>query len=201
MMAQTGEATQRVLDILYEKQAKAVFFVIGKNVEREPGLARRIVRQGHLLGNHSYSAGYTLAFQSRERIREDLARTNQIIQQTTQTKPIFFRPPNGIMTDALEAACQDLGLIPVGLHIFVNDSFSRQKNRTARRVLRQLKGGTLILVLHDGFGTRPTPSRQVTAEALALILDEAKRRGYRWGDPAELSGALSAFAEDHGFAR
>jgi peptidoglycan/xylan/chitin deacetylase (PgdA/CDA1 family) len=50
----TAGATDRVLDLLAELNVKAAFFLIGRNVEREPDLARRIVADGHLVGNHTY---------------------------------------------------------------------------------------------------------------------------------------------------
>lgn len=57
--------TEQILDILSRHGAKAVFFVCGKNAERHPELVRRIVADGHALGNHSYSHSFRMAFSSK----------------------------------------------------------------------------------------------------------------------------------------
>ena len=182
-----GVATTKVLEVLQRYQIQATFFLIGKNVERDPALAHRIVQEGHLVGNHSYGHENLLAFQSAKRIRENLERTNQLIRDATGVRPRYFRPPNGLMTTRLQQVCHELGLTPVGVHIFVNDSFSTDPARIATRVLRQLQRGAAILVLHDGFGTWQAPSRRVAAQALEQLIVELNREGYRWVSPDRFS--------------
>jgi peptidoglycan/xylan/chitin deacetylase (PgdA/CDA1 family) len=174
-------ATTKVLDVLKKYNIKATFFVIGKNVEREPELARRIVNEGHLIENHSYGNGYLLAFQSLEKIKEDLKKTNRIISETTGQHPKYFRPPNGLITQSLQKACADLNLTPVGIHIYVNDSFINNAGSIARKVLSKTRGDDYIVVLHDSFGTSQKPSRAVIADALEIIIPELNKQGYRWG--------------------
>jgi peptidoglycan/xylan/chitin deacetylase (PgdA/CDA1 family) len=92
-----GEATMRVLDVLARHGVRATFFLVGRNVEREPALARRIVAEGHAVGNHSYRHETFLAFASTRRMRRSLERTNQALLAATGTTPRYFRPPNGLL--------------------------------------------------------------------------------------------------------
>ena len=181
-----GMATTRVLEILRRYHIQATFFLIGKNVEREPALARRIVQEGHLVGNHSYGHENLLAFQSAKRIRANLERTNHLIQDATGVSPRYFRPPNGLMTARLQQVCNELGLTPIGVHIFVNDSFTTNATRIAKRVLRRIHGGASIIVLHDGLGILQAPSRAVVADALEKIIPELTRQGYQWVTPEQM---------------
>lgn len=182
-----GVATTRVLEILRQHHIQATFFLIGKNVERDPALARRIVQEGHLVGNHSYGHENLLAFQSIQRIRHNLERTNQLIQDATGVSPRYFRPPNGLMTPRLQQVCNELGLTPVGVHIFVNDSFMTNPRHIATKVLRRIQGGAYIVVLHDGLGTLNAPSRTIVAEALENLIPELSKGGYHWATPEHIS--------------
>ena len=186
-----GVATTRVLEVLRRYHIQATFFLIGKNVERDPALARRIVQEGHLVGNHSYGHENLLAFQSAKHIRENLERTNHLIRDATGVSPHYFRPPNGLMTARLQQVCNELGLTPVGVHIFVNDSFMANPQRIATKVLRRIRGGTYIVVLHDGLGTMNAPSRTIIAEALERLIPELTKQGYRWMTPERILKEVS----------
>jgi len=182
-----GKATSQVLDVLQRYQVQATFFLIGRNVERDPALAARIVREGHLVGNHSYGQKRLLAFRSFDCIQHDLAKTTELIVQATGTRPRYFRPPYGLMTARMQQVCVELGLFPLGVHVFVNDSFITDPTRIARSVLRSIQGGAYIVVLHDGFGTVDAPSRIVVAKALEYIIPELNRQGYRWVNPKHMT--------------
>jgi peptidoglycan/xylan/chitin deacetylase (PgdA/CDA1 family) len=182
-----GIATIRVLEILRQHQIQATFFLIGKNIERNPVIARRIADEGHFIGNHSYGHENLLAFQSTGQITENLEKTNQLIIEITGHHPRYFRPPKGIMTTRLQQACEGLGMIPIGVHIFVNDSFLKNPAHIAKHILNKIKGGVSVIVLHDGFGTRNDPSRIVVTEALKLMICNLNNQGYRWGTLEDIS--------------
>ena len=86
--------TAQVLDILREQQVPATFFVCGENVEEHPDLLRRIVAEGHEIGNHTYSHLFVY-FKSRRRIAEEIDRTQAIIEKVVGFRPSLFRPPYG----------------------------------------------------------------------------------------------------------
>ncbi len=82
------EGTPRILDILAKYDAKATFFCLGRQVEKYPTLFERILKEGHAVGNHTYSHlnGWTTA---NEKYFEDIERANEIIGSK------LFRPPYG----------------------------------------------------------------------------------------------------------
>ncbi len=172
--------TEEVLDVLEKHQVKATFFVIGKNVERYPRIAKRILDEGHEIGNHSYSTGHFLAFQSSKTVKKNLVQTNQVIFKHTNYTPKYFRPPNGLMTDRIDKVATELNLLPVGVNIFIFDNIKNNARKIAEQILSQIKDGPLIIVLHDGFGTRKDSSRKVVAEALNIIIPRAKEDGYNF---------------------
>ncbi|MGL4758383.1 MAG: glycosyltransferase [Patescibacteria group bacterium] len=86
------DATIKILEVLRKENVKAVFFAVGQNVELYPEIARRIVQEGHEIGNHSYS--HRKLYTSSDKIIEDeIKKTNIIIEQVTGVKPRFFRVP------------------------------------------------------------------------------------------------------------
>src|ERR1700744_1190221 len=84
--------TPQLLDILAAHNVRATFFIVGQFAQAEPALARRIVEEGHLIGNHSWSHP-NLAQISASRIREELRRTHETLQQIISKPVCFFRPP------------------------------------------------------------------------------------------------------------
>jgi len=169
--------TERVLDILREHNVPATFFVCGKNVEEHPDLLRRIVAEGHEVGNHTYSHLY-LFFKSRRRMAEEIDRTQAIIERIAGFRPQIFRPPYG---------ARWFGLIPTllerGMHLILWSAAGYDWKKNVRGItqaaLRGLKPGAIIL-LHDGRETRSAAEidRSRTVLALPGIINGARRQGY-----------------------
>ena len=91
------EITPKVLDLLDEHGAKAVFFVIGAHAEKEPELVREIHRRGHCIGNHTYShlndyrdGGYSI-----KQYVGEIVRCQQLIREISGAETSLFRPPRG----------------------------------------------------------------------------------------------------------
>jgi peptidoglycan/xylan/chitin deacetylase (PgdA/CDA1 family) len=169
--------TERILDILHEHQVPATFFVCGKNVERYPDLLRRMAAEGHAIGNHTYSHLFVY-FKSRKRLAEEIDYTQDIIETVIGTRPILFRPPYG---------ARWFGLIPIlkkrHMHLVqwsaTGYDWRKGTPGIVESTVRELAPGAVIL-LHDGRNTRPRDQidRSATVEALPLIIDEARQRGY-----------------------
>jgi len=83
--------TPQVFDVLDRHRVKATFFLMGRNVERYPDVAREVVGRGHEVGNHSYSHP-KLLMMSPARVREEIARTDDLIRGLGVSAPIHFRP-------------------------------------------------------------------------------------------------------------
>lgn len=155
------EFTPRILDILSEKQVKATFFVIGKKVEKYPELVRRMHDEGHIVANHSYSHHYLIALFSTARLTRDLKRCNDVISQTIDRTPAFFRPPFGVTNPRYAAAIKGNRLSSIGWSLRSLDTRAASKYALIDAVISKLKRGDIIL-LHDRLA--------VTTEALPDII-------------------------------
>ena len=169
--------TEQILDILREHQVPATFFVCGRNVEKHPDLLRRIVAEGHEVGNHTYSHPFVF-FKSRRRIAEEIDRTQAIIEKVAGIHPNIFRPPYG---------ARWFGLIPTllerDMHLVLWSAagydWKKDVQGITKSALRELKPGA-VLLLHDGRETRPAAEvdRSRTVLALPAIIAGARHRGY-----------------------
>jgi len=146
--------TPRLLDVLAGHGVRATFFMLGLHAEAEPELARRIAGAGHLIGNHSWGHP-NLAVTPASRIREELARTKDALEQITGTPVKYFRPPFGARRPAVFRAARTLGLVPVLWNAMTSDwsdpSADAIVHRLASRIDRlERRGWAANIVLHDG---------------------------------------------------
>ena len=166
--------TEQILDTLNRYGVKATFFMIGRQVERYPRIARRVADSGHKIGNHSYSHPIFL-YRSAWETRRQLARTQDVISQVTGMRPQLVRPPCGVRTPAYFAATRDLGLRTVQ---WTNTGFDwrrRDADRIASDALRRVSAGSIIL-LHDGDSSGMRDRRETVA-AVPLIVSGLKALG------------------------
>jgi len=164
--------TPALLDFLREAKVEAAFFCIGKRVAANPELAARIVREGHLLENHSYAHSDATNFFTVARLKEDLTQAQTTIEQATGIVPRMFRPPIGLSNPRTFRAARTLGLTVVGWTAGGLDTMTTDPQRIVRRIVRRLKSGAIIL-LHDG----GIPREQLLA-TVKLLLDTLGSRGY-----------------------
>jgi peptidoglycan/xylan/chitin deacetylase (PgdA/CDA1 family) len=169
-----GPDTDAILDVLAERRLRAAFFVVGQQVERYPSVARRIVAEGHEIGNHSFSHPMFLS-QSPERTREQLARTQRAIEDATGVTPTLARPPYGIKTPAYFRAARALGLRVVQWSVAGFDWKPLTAERVASHVLRGAQPGAIVL-LHDA-DSEGKRDRRATAASLPIIADGVRQRG------------------------
>ena len=166
-----------VLDILGEHRVPATFFVCGKNVEEHPDLLRRIVAEGHEVGNHSYSHPYFF-FKSRRRMAEEIDRTQAIIEKVVGFRPNIFRPPFGARWFGLVPTLLERGMLLIQWSATGYD-WKKDAAAITQAALRELRPGAIIL-LHDGRETRPAAQidRSPTTTALPSLIAGARREGY-----------------------
>jgi peptidoglycan/xylan/chitin deacetylase (PgdA/CDA1 family) len=186
-----SDDTERILDVLAEYSARAAFFVIGRQVERHPRIARRIVDEGHEIGNHSYSHPIYL-YATPARTREELARAQRVIADVTGVAPTWSRPPCGVRTPAYFSAARALRLRTVQWSATGHDWRLRDADRIAARVLRASGPGAIVL-LHDG-DSRGATDRLPTVGALARILSGLSARALRPESLSQLLPSRSAAA-------
>src|SRR5436190_22187386 len=89
-----GRATPAILSTLAAYRVPAAFFMVGDHVRRFPALARDVVAEGHLVGNHTYDH-VKLTFVGRKKVRTQIEKTHDEIEQTTGVTPTAFRAPHG----------------------------------------------------------------------------------------------------------
>ncbi len=173
-----GEFTSALLDILKTQSVPATFFVVGKAVAVHPDLAKQIVQDGHVIGNHSYDHVF-LNYLKAPRFEEQIQSTQEIIKKTTDKKPALFRPPWLYRQPALFSTLKRLHLQPVSgvfCHPFEVGQISAE--RIARAAVRRARPGG-ILIFHDGHDGHDG-NRQQTIEAVRLTIEQLKRQGYKF---------------------
>jgi peptidoglycan-N-acetylglucosamine deacetylase len=186
--------TPRILDILKEKHAPGVFFVVGEQANASPDLLRREYNEGHEIGNHTFTHPQFDEI-SHTQLKWELNLTQRLIESTLGVKSILFRPPYGIdhQPEYAEEVAQlpypqELGYIIVGQRIDPDDwrvdgdKPQRPAKEIVEDVLRQAKNGNIVL-LHDGGG-----QREQTVEALPQIIDGLRAKGYELTSVSDLLG-------------
>ena len=177
--------TEKILDVLKEENISATFFLIGKNVEKYPETVRRIVRENHEIGNHSFSHPIYL-FKSGRRTRRELEQTQEVIEKTTGITPKIARPPCGVRSFAYFAAVKKLNLRTIQWSDTGYDWKKISAEQIAQNVLETVQSDSIIL-LHDG-DSADKSNRTATVEAVPIILKSLKAKGLCVSPLAEITG-------------
>lgn len=167
-----GRSTPVLLELLRDSGVAAAFFCVGERVAANRELAAQIVREGHLLENHSYAHSNATNFFTVTRLKAELAQAQAAIQQATGIAPKLFRPPMGLSNPRVFRAARSLGLQVIGWSARGLDTQSHDPERIVARIVRRLEPGAIIL-LHDG--NIPVERLVVTVK---LLLTKLKERGY-----------------------
>lgn len=172
-----NSTTPEILNILKEKNVKATFFVVGERAKKFPALVEQEVKDGHEIGNHTYSHPW-LTTLNKNRITEEIEKTEDALSKITP-KPSLFRPPGGKYNKRTLDLARSKGYSIILWSIDTEDWRSPPVGKVVNSVMRNIKPGSIIL-LHDG--KYPSP----TAEALTFIIDNLKSRGYQFVTVSEL---------------
>ena len=143
------EMTPKVLDVLKRYNVKATFFLIGAKVDKNPEIARRIVAEGHIVANHTYSHSGLFPLSSGEIVMQELQRCNDSIKSAVGRSPMLFRPPFGVTNPIIGRAVNAVGLRTIGWSIRSLDTVKGESRDAIRRkVVAKIHPGAIIL-LHD----------------------------------------------------
>lgn len=141
--------TPAVLDILKKYHIRATFFLVGSKVEKNPDLVRRMIEEGHLIGNHTYLHQGTFPLGSQEAVKKEIALCNEVLFSVTGLRPKCFRPPFGVTNPMIGKAVKALGLQTIGWSIRSMDTVaSISREDICARVKERLHPGAIVL-LHD----------------------------------------------------
>lgn len=166
--------TPVVLDLLADAGQRATFFVVGEQLAQNPELGRRMVQEGHELGNHSMEHRWHMALWPPSRIARDLERASGLIQEHTGARPTLFRPPAAVLSPRIADGAGAAGLTLVGYSVRSGDGSPVVPARVVlSRLRRGLREGA-ILLLHDGqvFGRAPA-----ACQVLPQLLEEMAAAG------------------------
>lgn len=193
--------TPKVLDILKQENVKAAFFIVGQNGQANPDLVKRIVAEGHEIGNHSFTHP-NLAEVPRQVTDLELNATQRLIESLTGHSTRLFRAPyfgdaEPRTPDEVDPTvqAQNLGYISVGLHLDPDD-WKLKNDDGSPHTADQMVGEILdqvaivtpeergnIILMHDSGG-----DRSATIEALPKLIHELRARGYEFTSLADLAG-------------
>ena len=172
-----AKLTPKLLDLLAAHHIKATFFVIGENVAQHPDIVARAAREGHEIGNHSWSHP-KFGKMSDQSVRRELQRTDDAIKSATGTRPTLMRPPYGSLTARQKRWIHD----EFGYEIILWDvdpfDWKRPGPAVVRnRIVKETRPGSIVLShdIHPG-----------TIDAMPATLDQLEAKGFKFVTVSEL---------------
>jgi len=171
------ETTPRLLDILKQRNIKATFFMIGQNAERNPAIVKRILAEGHEIGNHSWTHPQ-LSKLSDDRVTEEINKTQNAIKDASGYTPVLMRPPYGAIT----ARQKDWIEKQFGLNVIIwsVDPFDWKRPGASvieERILAGARPGAIVLS-HD--------IHKQTVDAMPATLDALAAKGFKFVTVSQL---------------
>jgi peptidoglycan/xylan/chitin deacetylase (PgdA/CDA1 family) len=171
--------TPKLLDLLAAHHIKATFFLIGQNVVDHPEIVQRAIREGHEVGNHSWSHP-NLGKMSDDAVRRELRRTDEAIQNATGKKPTIMRPPYGSMTARQKRWIhEEFGYDIILWDVDPLDWKEPGPTTVCNRILKETRPGSIVLShdIHRG-----------TIEAMPATLEQLEAKHFKFVTVSELIG-------------
>ena len=173
--------TAKILDTLKEKQVPAAFFLVGNYIRQSPDLVRRMVAEGHTVGNHTMHHYDMSRLSDKASFSKELTDLEALYKETVgQELPKYYRPPQGIYSEENLKMAQELGYKTLFWSLaYVDWNNDAQPTREAAfaKLLPRTHNGAVVL-LHS--------TSKTNAEILGELIDKWKAMGYRFGTLEEL---------------
>jgi len=173
--------TPQILNVLKEEGVKASFFCIGRHAEKHPELLQRMMAEGHVIGNHTYSHTHRFGLFSEEKVLEEMQGGKAVLKSIIGRTPRFFRPPFGVMNPKIARAVAAERDIIIGWDLRSRDGVARSEKQILDRVMPRLDKATLLL-FHD---TNPH-----SAEAVRKVIQHLRGQGKEIVSLEELTGVV-----------
>jgi peptidoglycan/xylan/chitin deacetylase (PgdA/CDA1 family) len=175
----SSNVTPRILDILKQNNIKATFFVIGSSVKENPDILRREEKEGHTIGNHTYTHDYEYIYSSVDNFLNDLKRNESVISSKIShhdSKLIRF-PGGSFGRTTFQQAAENEGYHYIDWNVLNGDAEVQHssKDRLVARFRETFLGQKKVVVLMHDAATKET-----TAEALPEIIQILKDNGYQF---------------------
>lgn len=178
--------TPQVLDALKKAGVRATFFMIGEYVEKYPEIAKRVIREGHEIGNHSYDH-HVLVYYTMDELEREILAAQGAIKRVTGIKTTYFRPPKAWLTAAEKKKIKEMGYKIILWTLNSKDWVTFDDKYIIRYLMRRIRPGDIIL-FHDGGGVFSTQggNRTETVNTIPRLVEKLKDRGYRCVTVSEL---------------
>lgn len=180
----SGELTTELLDVLKEKGVHVTFFLLGCNIPDDPALLKRMIDEGHEIGNHSYDHSIYTDLTD-EQIRSQLQKTNDLIFNAIGAYPKVMRPPTGGCNDNVLAISKEMGMATINWSWETCPEDWLADHQTpefiSNHVVTNASNGHIVL-LHD--------IHECTVDSVSSMIDGLKAKGYRFATCSELLGTL-----------
>ena len=173
----TNPDTKNLLGVLAKHDIKATFFLVGKNLEKNPEIAKELLAAGHTLGNHAYNHRLQRYLVTPD-LKDEVEKTQDIIYQLIGKKPTLFRSPWLIRHPGLFRMAKAHGLTLIG-GIFgtQKEVWEVSADEIYNDALKQIAPGR-IMIFHDGIIKEG--SREGTIKAVDRLIPELKKQGYEF---------------------
>ena len=169
--------TPRLLDILKQRNIKATFFLIGQNVAANPDIVRRILAEGHEIGNHTWTHPQ-LSKLGDDRVTAEITKTQDAIRQASGFTPTLLRPPYGAITPRQRQWIESqFGLSVILWSVDPLDWKRPGPSVVTQRILSQARPGAIILS-HD--------IHKQTVDAMPATLDGLIAKGFKFATVSQL---------------
>lgn len=167
-----AEDFERIIEILKSHNVKVTFFMTGGWVEQNPECVKKLVEEGHDLGNHS-EHHYDMAGISKEKQIAEIEQVHTRVKELTGYEMYLFRPPYGSYNNSLIDTVYELGYYPIQWNVDSLDWKDYGADSIVRTVCdhKELGGGSIILC-HNG--------AKYTADALDTLLTSLEEMGYEF---------------------
>ena len=167
--------TEKILDTLKKHDVKAAFFLVGNYLQKNADLVRRMVDEGHIVGNHTMSHPDMSAITDKEAFQKELTELEDLFKEVTGKElPKYYRPPQGIYSEENLKMAKELGYKTVFWSLAYKD-WDNNKQPTAEYAL-----GKLIPRTHNGAVILLHSTSQTNADVLDELLTQWKAKGYRF---------------------
>ena len=170
------EYTDDILKALKVSDVRATWFMVEFWTEKYEDFVKKISEAGHEIGTHSSTHSY-MSKQNAEEIKLELSSSAEAIEKITEKKVELFRPPYGDYDDELIKTASELGYYTIQWDVDSLDWKDLSAADIAMRVINGVKNGSIILMHNNGLHT---------AEAVPIILETLKNRGYSFVPVGEL---------------
>ena len=173
--------TASILDTLQKHSVKAAFFVVGNYIETSPELIKRMVKEGHLVGNHTYHHPNMSSISEKSAFEKELSSLETLYEKTTgQKMQKYYRPPQGKYCESNLQQAKELGYRTVFWSLAYVDWYQDQqptKEEAFSKLLPRIHPGAVVL-LHS--------TSKTNAEILDELLTKWEEMGYTFGTLPEL---------------